>query len=61
MIGIDRFGASASGQEVMNQFGFTAAHVTSAALRLLGRNDDADKEYGPETAIAATALGAGYA
>jgi transketolase len=44
MIGIDRFGASAPGPELMKQFGFTAGHVTSAALRLLGRNVEADKE-----------------
>jgi hypothetical protein len=31
----------------MLQFGFTAEHVTSAALRLFGRSDEADKEYGP--------------
>src|ERR1035441_5060836 len=61
MIGIDRFGASAPGQELMKQFGFTAEHVTSAALRLLGRNDEADKECGPETACAATAPGEGHA
>jgi transketolase len=61
MIGIDRFGASAPGQELMKQFGFTAEHVTSAALRLLGRNDEAGKECGPETACAATAPGEGHA
>jgi len=45
MIGIDHFGASAPGPEVMKQFGFTAEHVTAAALRLLGRNEEAGKEY----------------
>jgi transketolase len=49
MIGIDHYGASAPGAEIMKHFGFTAEHVTSAALRLLGRNEDADKEYGGET------------
>jgi len=37
IIGIDHFGASAPGEEVMKNFGFTAEHVTSAALKLLGR------------------------
>jgi transketolase len=45
-IGIDRYGASAPGAEVLAYFGFTVEHVTSAALRLMGRNDEAAKEYG---------------
>ena len=45
IIGIDRYGASAPGAEVMQHFGFTPEHVTSAALRVLGRNDEASKEY----------------
>jgi transketolase len=45
VIGIDRFGASAPGDECMKHFGFTAEHVTSAALRLVGRNEDAAREY----------------
>ncbi len=49
MIAIDHFGASAPGAEIMKNFGFTAEHVTSAALRLLGRNEEADKEYGGDT------------
>jgi transketolase len=49
IIGIDHFGASAPGDEVMKHFGFTSEHVTSAALRLLGRNEEADKEYGSDT------------
>jgi transketolase len=45
----------------MKNFGFTAEHVTSAALRLLGRNADADKEYGGEaTNVAATAASEGH-
>jgi transketolase len=44
MIGIDRFGASAPGGTNMKKFGFTAEHVTAAALRLLGREDDAVRE-----------------
>ncbi len=49
IIGIDHYGASAPGAEIMKNFGFTAEHVTSAALRLLGRNAEADKEYGSDT------------
>jgi transketolase len=37
VIGIDRFGASAPGEEIFKQFGFTAERVTSEALRLLGK------------------------
>ena len=46
VIGIDHYGASAPGDEIMKHFGFTAEHVTSAALQLLGRTAEADKEYG---------------
>src|SRR5581483_4311308 len=49
VIGIDHYGASAPGAEIMKHFGFTAEHVTSAALRLIGRQQEADKEYGGET------------
>ena len=49
MIGVDHYGASAPGDEIMKHFGFTAEHVTSAALRLLGRNEEADKEFGADT------------
>ncbi len=44
IIGINHYGASAPGDEIMKHFGFTAEHVTSAALRLLGKNAEADKE-----------------
>ncbi|HYA16107.1 MAG TPA: transketolase, partial [Bryobacteraceae bacterium] len=37
VISIDRFGASAPGEEVMKRFGFTAENVTAAALALLGK------------------------
>jgi transketolase len=61
MIGIDHFGASAPGGAIMKNFGFTAEHVTSAALRLVGRNDEAQKEYGEDTAnFAATASHEGH-
>jgi transketolase len=49
MIAIDHYGASAPGDEIMKHFGFTSEHVTSAALRLLGRNEEADKEFGGDT------------
>ncbi len=37
IIAIDRYGASAPGEEIMKNLGFTAENVTSAALRLLGK------------------------
>ena len=49
IIGIDHFGASAPGEEIMEHFGMTAEHVTSAALALLGRHEEAQKEFGGET------------
>ena len=35
VIGVERFGASAPGQDVLTHLGFTADHVAAAALRLL--------------------------
>ena len=46
VISIDHFGASAPGEEVMKNFGFTAEHVTAEALKLLGRAAEAEKEMG---------------
>jgi transketolase len=60
IIGINHFGASAPGDEIMKHFGFTAEHVTSAALRLLGRDDEAEKEFGGETAFAPTSSQEGH-
>src|SRR6185312_10680570 len=60
IIGIDHYGASAPGEEILKHFGFTAEHVTAAALRLLGRHDEAGKEYGAETAFAATSPQEGH-
>ncbi|MGI8990433.1 MAG: transketolase [Bryobacteraceae bacterium] len=55
MIAIDTFGASAPGEENMKHFGFTAERVTGAALRLLGRADEAAKEEGGgETSVEPT-------
>jgi transketolase len=45
IIGLDRFGASAPGEEVLQHLGFTPEHVTSAALRVLGRTSEAEQEY----------------
>jgi transketolase len=45
VIGLERFGASAPGEQVLQHLGFTVEHVTSAALRVLGRNSDAEQEY----------------
>jgi transketolase len=45
VIGVERFGASAPGQDVFDHLGFTADHVAAAALRVLGRNSEADQQY----------------
>jgi transketolase len=46
IIAVDHYGASAPGDQIMKNFGFTAEHVTGAALRLVGRSAEAEKEYG---------------
>jgi transketolase len=38
-VGIDRYGASGPGGEVLKHFGFTKERVAATALRLLGRDD----------------------
>jgi hypothetical protein len=44
----------------MQKFGFTVGHVTSAALQLMGREEDAQKEAGSgETAFTGPTLGHG--
>jgi transketolase len=45
VIGLERFGASAKGEEVLQHLGFTPEHVVSEALRVLGRTAEADKAY----------------
>jgi transketolase len=61
VIAINHFGASAPGDQIMKHFGFTVEHVTSAALRLMGKNAEADKEYGGDTAnVAPTAPSEGH-
>lgn len=42
-IGIDTYGASGPGKEVLKHFGMTKEHVAAEALRLLGRDDEADE------------------
>ncbi len=42
-VGIDTYGASGAGKEVLKHFGMTREHVAATALRLLGRADEADE------------------
>ena len=59
-IGINHYGASAPGDEVMKKFGFTVGNVTAAALRLMGRDEDAKKESDSgETAFTGPTVGHG--
>jgi transketolase len=65
IIGIDRFGASAPAEEVMKRFGFTAERVTAAALRLLGRDEEAvqeevDQHEQGDAAVAPTSSAEGH-
>jgi transketolase len=39
VVGIDRYGASGPGAEVLKHFGFTPEHVAATALRVLDRDD----------------------
>jgi transketolase len=39
VIGIDRYGASGPGAEVLQHFGFTPEHVAATALRVLDQDD----------------------
>ncbi|HUI77761.1 MAG TPA: transketolase [Bryobacteraceae bacterium] len=54
IIGVETYGASAPGDEIFKHYGLTAEHVTAAALHLLGRDADADREYRPEGALVST-------
>jgi len=51
VIGVDRFGASAPGQDVLEHLGLTADRVAAAALRILGKSKEADQEYGSEATL----------
>ncbi len=42
-VGIDTYGASGPGKEVLKHFGMTKEHVAAVALRLLGRKEQADE------------------
>jgi transketolase len=44
IIALNRYGASAPGDEIFKRLGFTPERVTAAALRLLGRAEEAGKE-----------------
>jgi transketolase len=52
VIGVERFGASAPGQDVLDHLGFTADHVAAAALRILGGDNELDKQYDAREALA---------
>lgn len=41
-VGIDRYGASGPGKDVLKALGMTQEHVAATVLRLLGRGDEAD-------------------
>ncbi|MBV8817897.1 MAG: transketolase [Acidobacteriaceae bacterium] len=62
IIAIDHFGASAPGDEIMRNFGFTAEHVTAAALRQAGKHAEADQVQGggDTTNVAPTAPHEGH-
>ena len=51
VIALERYGASAPGEEILRRLGFTAEHVTAAALRLLGRDEEADREFAADTTL----------
>jgi transketolase len=51
VIGVERFGASAPGEEVLAHLGFTADHVLAAALRVLGKNAKANRDYKSEATL----------
>lgn len=56
-IGIDHYGASAPGDVIMKNFGFTVGAVTGAALRLMGKEEEAKAEEGSgETAFTGPTL-----
>ncbi len=42
-VGIDTYGASGPGKAVLKHFGFSQEHVAAVALRLLGRDEEADE------------------
>jgi transketolase len=59
-VGIDRFGASAPGEEVLEQLGITPEKVANAALGLLGREEEAGETSGTTPAFEETAPEEGH-
>lgn len=51
MIGIDSFGASAPAEQLMTKFGFTVENICAAALRLMGREEEADRQLVAATIV----------
>lgn len=45
-VGIDKFGASAPGDRVMQEYGITPQNVANVALDVLGRGDEAEQDGG---------------
>ena len=45
-VGIDRFGASAPGETVLQELGITPEHVANAALELLGKSERVEEDEG---------------
>jgi transketolase len=63
IIGINHYGLSAPGGEVMKHFGFTVERVTATALRLFGKFAEAEEVepgQGGETAVKATSPSEGH-
>ena len=56
VIGIDHYGASAPGDTIMKEFGFTSENVAAKALMILGRAADAAKVAGGDSAGGDTAV-----
>ena len=54
ILGIDRFGASAPGATLFEEYGFTVERVVDMALALAGRPPERRKPGGPPTRARAT-------
>ena len=59
MIGLDRFGASGKGAEVMAHFGFTAARIQREITELLGATGRAGDEIDRGRAALGQLVGTG--
>jgi transketolase len=51
VIGVERFGASAPGQDVLDHLGFTADRVTAVALCVLGKDKEAEPKRRSEATL----------